>query len=103
MLTRAEIERIPSHLLSSTGKLVVEWLSRQPAREHTAKEIGQALGMLHSDVAGCAIELRQRKLIESGARPYGAIELTAEARAAYAPPVTPVVVDNSVKKKASAA
>lgn len=100
-MTRSEVERTPAHLLSATSKLVVEWLSRQPAREHTAKEIGAALGMLHADVAGCAVELRQRKLIESGNRPYGAIELTAEARAAYAPPVP--VFDPPQKKKASAA
>lgn len=95
-LTRADVERTPSHLLSPTAKLVVEWLSRQPARAYTAKEVGIGLGMLHAEVAQCAPELRMRKLVEGGFRPYGEMELTAEARAAYAP--APAPIENPKKK-----
>lgn len=56
-MTRAEVEM--STKISATGKLILEWLSRQPNRVHSAKEIALALGSHAAEIAEVGYQLRR--------------------------------------------
>lgn len=86
-LTRGAIERDAT--IPHLAHRVIEWLSRQPHRVHTAKEIGDALGTSQHEIAemlSCCRGTKGYTESRDGDRhlPLGEIKLTANARAAFA-------------------
>lgn len=55
-MKREDIEA--SAKIDPLGKLVLEWLSRAPARVHTSREIGDALGVISARIAEESSSLR---------------------------------------------
>lgn len=95
MTAREAIER--NGKLSPLAKLILEWLSRQPKRVHSAKEIGDALGVMNHDVASECYGLRAARLVAKDITdkvdgktmliplPLSSLLISDEARAAYHP------------------
>jgi hypothetical protein len=87
-MTRDEVEK--DYNVSTLSKLIIEWLSRQPAKPYSSREVAEALGVFAPGVVSDeSYFMRRKKLLVSEYNgdhiPIGQLMLAAGVRAAYCP------------------
>lgn len=85
-MNRTDIEA--SNKFSPLQKLIIEWLSRQPYRAYSSKEVARALGLHPAEVAEANHRMRKNFTMDKQAGVDLALAmliLTPETRLAYSP------------------